>query len=129
MFLQRHHNPAKDKGFTLIEILIVIALIAILATIGISTYTQYRSKAYRTDLEQSARQAYAAAHRIFVSDPSNVVTTEAQLTNSGFRLSNDVIFVAANMSINAGSITLMSTVANVNEDQAVVDFNGSLVID
>lgn len=58
-FLKKHRN---QKGFTLIELMIVIAIIGILAAIAIPQFASYRAKSYnsasvsdirnmRTDLE------------------------------------------------------------------------------
>lgn len=41
------------KGFTLIEIMIVIAILAILATAGISAFDSQKRKGYRTDAIRS----------------------------------------------------------------------------
>jgi prepilin-type N-terminal cleavage/methylation domain-containing protein len=58
-WLKKHRN---QKGFTLIELMIVIAIIGILAAIAIPQFSSYRAKSYnaaalsdvrnlRTDLE------------------------------------------------------------------------------
>ncbi len=46
----------EDKGMTMIELLIVMAIIGILAQIGISSYLQYRAKAYNTAAINDGRQ-------------------------------------------------------------------------
>lgn len=46
----------KDKGFTMIELLIVIAIISILSQIGFDLYIQYRAKAFNTSAINDGRQ-------------------------------------------------------------------------
>jgi len=44
-WLKKHRN---QKGFTLIELMIVIAIIGILAAIAIPQFASYRAKSYNT---------------------------------------------------------------------------------
>ena len=64
-----------SKGFTLIELMIVIAIIGILAAIAIPNFIAYRNKAYCSATESDA-QNIAAAIADYFADPSHNTTPD-----------------------------------------------------
>ncbi len=68
-----------NKGFTLIELMIVIAIISLLAVISVSTYTTYVEKSQSTACLSEAK-AYSNHVFILINDPNNnVLPTESAL--------------------------------------------------
>ena len=83
-----------SKGFTLIELMIVIAIIGILAAIAIPNFIAYRDKAYCGYAEGDAQNVLAALSSYF-SEPDRTATpTVAQLvTAEDLSLNNDATSV------------------------------------
>ena len=73
--LQKFQN---NKGFTLIELMIVIAIIGILAAIAIPNFISYRDKTYCSAAETDA-QTIAGAIADYFSNPDNINVTETTL--------------------------------------------------
>ncbi len=78
-----------QKGFTLVELLIVIAIIGILAAIAIPQFSQYRVRAYNATALSDLKNAYTASQAYFGDNPAGVVTL-ALLQTNGYNPSANV---------------------------------------
>jgi type IV pilus assembly protein PilA len=59
-----------QKGFTLIELMIVIAIIGILAAIAIPQFVAYRQKGYNTQAKGELKSFYTACQAYFADIPT-----------------------------------------------------------
>ncbi len=77
-------------GFTLIELMITVALVAIITTISVSSYRQYMMRANRTDAAAVLLRIAAAQERWFLNnnqysdDPSDAGLRVGPLSEHGY---------------------------------------------
>lgn len=71
----------KTKGFTLVELLVVIAILAILATVSVVGYTSFIDKAHKSNAETLLAQVVDYVYSAEVTtDPFTVDVTASDLT-------------------------------------------------
>jgi len=88
----RAGKPKRESaaGFTLVELLIVITVIAVLSSIAVLNLISYRKRAYNISAEGDARNAYIATQAYFNDHPDDAISSTAQLFLYGFLQTDNV---------------------------------------
>ena len=81
--LIKMNKKKNQKGFTLIELMIVIAIIGILAAIAIPQFSAYRKRSYNSSAQSDVRNL-ATAQEAYYVDYSTYTSTYTNLTGASY---------------------------------------------
>jgi len=110
----------RQKGFTLVELMIVICIIGILASIAALSMTSYRTRGYNMLARSDIKNAFTASQAYFIDNPAGNIT-EANLSNYGFRTSDGVT-----VTVNDGTVgnLELTSVHTTGDTTYTIDKNG-----
>ena len=112
-----------DKGFTLIEMMIVVAIIALLASIGYPSYQSYIVKSKRTDMmtEMQNIASQIESRKLAQGTYSNALTTGL---DGNYPRQNSLYTVA----ITPNPLTSEWTITAETIDDTQIDGDGTLTL-
>jgi len=97
-----------QKGFTLIELMIVIAIIGILAAIAIPQFTAYRQRGFNAAAQSDLRNA-ATAQEAYYTDGQTYTSAVADLTPRGYAPSANVTMTTISGTTSGYTMTTQHT--------------------
>jgi len=111
--LRKLNKTKNQQGFTLIELMIVIAIIGILAAIAIPQFSAYRQRAYNSAANSDLKNAATAQEAYYVDFETYTNDVTLLIGTYGLYTSEKVIFIGMAADINSYTMKAYHTSGNV----------------
>ncbi|HEU18437.1 MAG TPA: pilin [Deltaproteobacteria bacterium] len=98
-------RKTKEKGFTLIELMIVIAVVGMLAAIAIPRYADYRARGWMSAVRMDAKNAYTAVQTYLANNPDAIPVSRSTKGPGLMQAPYDFARVTAGVTISVADTT------------------------
>ncbi len=127
--------PTRNRGFTLIEVMITVAIVAILAAIALPSYNEYVRRGHRAEAKNTLQAIAQRLEQNYTLSGSYALTQDAtaidntSITNWGMNSTPTTGSVRYNMTFGAGPTTTTFVLQATPAGSQVGDTCGVLMMD
>lgn len=128
MKMMKAFSKRDKRGFTLIELMIVIAIIGILAAIAIPQFSAYKARGYIATVKSDAKNAYTAVQAYLGDNPGVAAVADTIATTGGAVYKAAKASAGNQVGVAAGGVITVTATDNLTGTY-VMDADGKVTTD